>query len=307
MKSLYNRPGLLLSLTSAFWAGNFVIGRAIVGVVPPVTLACLRWTLASLIFLPFALPHLREDAPQIAKNWRILLFLGFIGAGCYNTLSYLGLTTTEALNGLVLNAAGPMFIAVAAWSLFGDRLETPQLIGMATGFAGVLVIIAKGDLASLAAFRLNPGDLLVVMALITWSIYTAFLRKRPPISWQSLNLCVYAVAALSNLPFAFIEHGFGQTMSANWATAATICYVAVFPSLIAYIFYNRGVELLGPARAGLYLFLVPVFGALLAMVFLGEQLHLFHAVGFALIIGGVLIGTRRPEAANVAAAGRPPD
>jgi drug/metabolite transporter (DMT)-like permease len=305
LRSFYNRPGLLLSLTSAFWAGNFVLGRAVVGFVPPVTLACLRWTLASLLFLPFAWPHLRKDAAQIARSWPIILFLGVFGAACYNTFSYVGLLSTEALNGLVLNAAGPMFIALAAWSLFGDPLETSQLIGMAIGFSGVLFIVAKGDLASLATLRFNPGDVLIILAITTWSIYTAFLRKRPHISWQSLSFSLYVVAALCNFPFALVERGLGQTMVANWATAACVVYVAIFPSLIAYIFYNRGVELLGPIRAGLYLFLVPVFGAVLAMVFLGEKLYLFHALGFALILVGVLIGSRGAVPTNPAVACRP--
>jgi drug/metabolite transporter (DMT)-like permease len=293
LRSFFDRPRLLLTLVAIFWAGNFVLGRAIVGVIPPVTLACLRWTLATLIFLPFAWPHLRRDAAAIRKNWRMLLFLGAIGAGCYNTLSYLGLVYTEALNGLVLSAAGPMFIALTAWGLFGDRLEPSQLAGLGAGFLGVLIIIAKGDLSSLAAFRFNSGDLLLIVGLITWSLYTAFLRKRPHISWQSFNISAYAVAAVANVPLALIEHGLGHGMKANAATFATIAYVAIFPSLLAYIFYNRGVELLGPTRTGLYMFLVPVFGSLLAVIFLGERLHLYHALGIAFIIGGVVIGNRR--------------
>ena len=165
-----------------------------------------------------------------------------------------------------------------------------QAVGLAAGFFGVLIIIAKGDLASLAAFRFNSGDLLLIAGLITWSLYTAFLRKRPHISWQSFNISTYAVAAVANIPLALFEHGLGHSMKANAATIATIAYVAIFPSLLAYIFYNRGVELLGPARTGLYMFLVPVFGSLLAVIFLGERLHLYHALGFAFIIGGVVIG-----------------
>jgi drug/metabolite transporter (DMT)-like permease len=293
LRSFFDRPRLLLTLVSIFWAGNFVLGRGIVGEIPPVTLACLRWMLATLIFLPFAWQHLERDAAAIRKNWLMLVFLGVIGAGCYNTLSYLGLVWTEALNGLVLSAAGPMFIAFTAWGLFGDRLEPMQAVGLAAGFFGVLIIIAKGDLASLAAFRFNSGDLLLIVGLITWSVYTAFLRKRPHISWQSFNISTYGVAAIANVPLALIEHRLGHSMKANAATIATIAYVAIFPSLLAYIFYNRGVELLGPARTGLYMFLVPVFGSLLAVIFLGERLHLYHALGFAFIIGGVVIGSRR--------------
>ena len=293
MRSFFDRPGLLLTLVAIFWAGNFVLGRAIVGAIPPVTLACLRWTLATLIFLPFAWPHLKRDAGAIRKHWPMLLFFGVMGAGSYNTLSYLGLVSTQAVNAFMLGAAGPMVLALTAWGLFGDRVEPRQLLGLGAAFLGVLLIIAKGDLSSLAAFRFNSGDILIIAAMITWSIYTAFLRKRPHISWQSFNISTYAVAAAANFPLAVIEHRMGHSMTVSTATVAAIAYVAIFPSLLAYIFYNRGVELLGPTRTGLYMFLVPVFGSLLAVLFLGERLYLYHALGFAFIIGGVVIGSRR--------------
>ena len=302
MKSFFDRPGLLLTLVALFWAGNFVLGRAIVGLIPPVTLACLRWTLATLIFLPFAWPHVRRDAAAIRRSWPMLLFMGVMGAGSYNTLSYLGLVSTEAVNAFVLGAAGPMFLALTAWGLFGDRVEPRQLIGLGAAFLGVLLIIAKGDLSSLAAFRFNTGDVLIIAAMITWSIYTAFLRKRPRISWQSFNISTYAVAGAGNLPLALIEHRMGQSMTVNAVTVAAIAYVAIFPSLLAYIFYNRGVELLGPTRTGLYMFLVPVFGSLLAVIFLGERLHLYHALGFAFIVGGVVIGIRQRKISAAEAA-----
>ncbi len=302
MKSFFDRPGLLLTLVALFWAGNFVLGRAIVGLIPPVSLACLRWTLATLIFLPFAWPHLRRDTAVIRRNWRMLLFLGVMGAGSYNTLSYLGLLSTEAVNAFVLGAAGPMFITLTAWGLFGDRVEPRQLLGLGTAFLGVLVIIAKGDLSSLAAFRFNAGDILIIAAMITWSIYTVFLRKRPHISWQSFNISTYAVAGAGNFPLALIENRMGHSMTVDAWTVAAIVYVAVFPSLLAYIFYNRGVELLGATRTGLFMFLIPVFGALLAMVFLGERLHLYHALGFAFIIGGVVIGSMRRKTSVAEAA-----
>jgi drug/metabolite transporter (DMT)-like permease len=293
LKSFFDRPGLLLTLVALFWAGNFVLGRAIVGHIPPITLACVRWTLATLIFLPFAWAHLRRDAAIIQRCWPMLLFLGITGAGSYNTLSYLGLVSTEAVNALVLGAAGPMFITLTAWGLFGDRVEPRQLLGLGAAFLGVLLIIAKGDLFSLAGFRFNSGDILIIAAMIGWSIYTAFLRKRPHISWQSFNISTYAVAGAANFPLALAEQRMGPSLTINAATLAAIAYVAIFPSLLAYIFYNRGVELAGPARTGLYMFLVPVFGSLLAVLFLGERLHLYHALGFAFIIGGVLIGSRR--------------
>ncbi len=296
MRPFLDRPRLLLTLTSLFWAGNVIVGRAIAGAVPPVTLACLRWVLATLIFLPFAWGSLRRDLGEIARHRGILLFLGLIGPACYNSLFYFGLVSTEALNGLVLNAAGPVFIALAAWGFFGDRLSPLQLAGMAAGFAGMLLIIAKGDPFSLTGLRFNPGDLILLTAIAAWSTYTAFLRKRPRIGWQSYNFITYAIAAIANVPIAAGELALGHSVTSGWAAAGAVIYVAIFPSLLAYIFYNRGVELLGPAAAGLYMFLIPAFGAALAVGLLGETLHWFHTAGFALIIGGVLIGSRRAVA-----------
>jgi drug/metabolite transporter (DMT)-like permease len=287
---LMNRPRLLITLSSLFWAGNVIVGRAIVGYVPPLTLTWLRWTFATLFLLPVAWPFLRKEWPLIAKNWRTLLLLGIIGPACYNALYYVGLVSTEALSGLVISAAGPMFIALTARSLFGDRLTLGMLAGIVTGFAGVLFIITRGDPEAISALKFNTGDLLLLAAIFAWSVYTALLRMRPPISWQSYNFVTYAVAAFVNAPPAMAEHLLGFTMTASWVTVLAVLFVAIFPSLLGYIFYNRAVELLGPARAGLYLFLVPVFGALLATATLGERLHLFHAIGFALIFIGVLIG-----------------
>ena len=190
-------------------------------------------------------------------------------------------------------APGPIFLTLTAWGLFGDRVEPRQLLGLGAAFLGVLLIVAKGNLFSLGGFKFNTGDILIIAAMITWSIYTVFLRKRPRMSWQSFNISTYAVAGAANFPLALAEHRMGHSMTVNAVTVAAVAYVAIFPSLLAYIFYNRGVELLGPARTGLYMFLVPVFGALLAMVFLGEKLHPYHALGFAFIIGGVLVGSRR--------------
>ena len=262
------------------------------GLIPPVTLACLRWTLATLIFLPFAWPYLRRDAAAIGETGACSCFWGSSGAGSYNTLSYLGLVSTEAVNAFVLGAAGPMFIASQRGAFSETGWSRGSFLALAR-LLGVLLIIAKGDLASLAGFRFNAGDILIIAAMITWSIYTVFLRKRPHVSWQSFNISTYAVAAAGNFTLALIERSLGHNITVNAATVAAIAYVAIFPSLLAYIFYNRGVELLGPSRTGLYMFLVPVFGALLAMVFLGERLHFFHAIGFAFIIGGVVIGSRR--------------
>lgn len=292
MKFLYNQPALLLSLTAFFWAGNFVIGRAVANDIPPVALACMRWTFALLVFLPFAWPHVKRDAAILAKHWKIVVFLSVTGPASFNTLSYTGLVHTEALNGLLFNAAGPMFIAAAAFLIFGDRLGRRQIAGLAVGFAGILLVLTHGEIGQLAHVQFNPGDALIVIAVATWGVYTAYLRKRPAaIAWQSFSAATFAVAAIVNFPLALVEHNAGNTLAVNLPNLAVVAYVAIFPSLIGYIFYNRGVELVGAARAGAYLFLIPVFGAILATIFLGEKLYAFHIAAFALIIGGVTLAT----------------
>jgi drug/metabolite transporter (DMT)-like permease len=291
MRSLYDRPSILMLLVALFWSVNFVIGRAIAGYIPPVSLASLRWILAFCFFLPFALPHLKKDWPVIRQHMPTLLFLGVIGPGCYNTITYVGLGYTEAINGLVLNSSAPIFIAITAWLLFRDPISSMQATGMVVAFAGVMVIVTKGHPESLANFRFNFGDLLLITAMLTWSIYTAYLRKRPVIAWQSFAGLTYFIAGFGNLPLAFIEVAQGKTIPFELAAIAVVLYVAIFPSLLAYVFYNRGVELLGPTRSGFYLFLIPVFGGILATIFLGERLYPFHLIGFALIIGGVAAGT----------------
>jgi drug/metabolite transporter (DMT)-like permease len=292
LKSLFGRPRLLLILTALTWAGNVIVGKVLVGAIPPLTLACLRWVLATLLLLPIAWPHLRKEWRVVAKNSGLILFLALIGPGCYNSLYYLGLLSTEALNGAVLNAAGPIFIALAAWAVFGDRLDAAQIAGLAAGFLGVLLIAARGSLSSLVALKLNRGDLLLLGAIAAWGVYTAFLRRRPLITWQSYTFATYAIAAAINIPLAAAELSLGHNLTLNSAAIAGIAFTAVFPSIIGYVFFNRAVELLGPGPAGFYLFLVPVFGALFATLLLGERLYLFHVLGFALIIAGVLIGSR---------------
>lgn len=292
LHSLYNRPALLLSLTALFWAGNFVVGRAVALSIPPATLACLRWMLAFLILLPFAWSYLRREMPVAMRHWKMIVLLGLLGPASFNTLAYAGLAHTDALNGLVVNAAGPMFIAAAAFLIFGDRLTVYQFAGLILGLMGVLLVLTHGEPHQLAELRLNIGDLFLLGAISVWGIYTAFLRERPALSWQSFCALTFGVGGLANIPLAAMEHAAGRSFVFDAPNLAAVGYVAIFPSLIAYIFYNRGVELIGAARAGMYLFLIPAFGAILAMVFLGEELRLFHLVAVMLIIGGVRIGTQ---------------
>lgn len=290
---LYANAYLLLSLTALFWAGNFVLGRGVHEHVPPIALAWTRWCLASLIILPFALPHLKRDWPVIRANMPILLFFGVIGVGAFNTLSYTGLNYTTALNALVLQSSGPVLIVLLSFLIFGDRISPRQSAGITCSLTGVLVMVARGDVNVLAGFELNRGDLLLLAALILWGLYTAYLRKRPAIHWLSFIATTFLIGAAVNTPFFAWEHLTVRQLQFDAQTFAAIAYVSLFPSVLAYICFNRGVELIGANRAGVCLHLVPLFGAILAITLLGEELRAYHFIGIALILTGVTLAARK--------------
>lgn len=291
----FDNAYLLLSLSALFWAGNHVLGRAAAGHIPPVTLAFLRWSLATLFVLPFAMPHLRRDWPVVREKWLLLAFLGVTGGGAFNTLQYIGLNYTTALNGLVLNSTAPVLIAIACVVLFEDKLSVRQMIGIVISMAGVLVVVSRGDLGVLTTLGLNRGDLLILLAMFITAIYTAYLRLRPDIHWITFLFWVFLASSLFNLPFVLIEAiGAGKVIQPTLFTVLSVGYVSIFPSILSYFFFARGVDLIGGVRAGIFIHLVPFFGALMAIWLLKEPLALFHIVGFVLILGGVALTSRKP-------------
>jgi drug/metabolite transporter (DMT)-like permease len=296
----FDRPYLLLSLTSLFWAINIVLGRYAAADIPPLAFAFLRWLGASLIILPFAWRGLRKDWPEIRRHLPLMAALSATGIGGYNALAYWGLNYTEALNALLVQSTGPLLIALWGFALWGDRLTLRQFGGIMTSLAGVLVILMRGDVAHLAALKFNPGDVLTFLALILYGLYAALLRKRPKIEQLSFLATTIVGGALLLVPFAAAEFISGARVVMKPQSIAVLCYVALFPSLIAYMFFVRGVELIGPNRASPFFHLMPVFGSVIAILFLGEQPRLFHLVGFVLVLSGVFVATKRPAPAEPA-------
>ncbi len=283
---------LLLILTMVFWAGNSVVARGMHETVPPMALAWVRWTIATILILPVAWPHLKRDWPVIRANWPILILLGTVGAGTFIALYYYGVSKTSAINALVINSAVPILIPLATFLMYGERIGRRPAVGIAVSMLGVLVVLSKGDPNVLASLDLNQGDLWVLAAMGVWSVYTALLRKQPAIHWLSFAAITFAVASLVNLPMFIGEHLLFRQIHWSREAVIAIAYVATLPSVVAQIFYIRGVELIGSTRAGVFMHLVPMFGAIMAIAFLGEMLHLFHLAGFALILLGVGLASR---------------
>ena len=287
-------PYLLLSLTALFWSGNWVIGRASVGNVPPVALAYWRWLLAVLFMLPFAWPQMRRDWPKIRAHWKVIVMLAVLGTGYHNLFSYLGLQYTTATNGVMLNSSIPVLILALGWLFFGQRITRAQIAGVGISLVGVLAIVAKGDLAVLVQFQMNVGDMILLGAMIQWALYTLALKWRPegiaPLSF----LCTCAIiGVIAMAPAYAIELEMGNSIKWSWPVAGALLYVGLFPSVFAYIFWNRGVEEVGANVAGMFMHLMPVFGGLLAWLFLDERLYWYHLFGIALILSGIVITTRK--------------
>ena len=294
LRRLLTSPYLLLSLTSLFWAGNWVIGRAMRHEMPPVAMGFWRWTLALLILLPFTVGELRRNWSVVRRNWVTLTALGCLGAIAFNTLIYVGLQYTAATNGVLFNSLSPVFIILLAWVIFRERVSRVQLAGVVLSLAGVLAIVARGDPAVLAGFQFNPGDLWLITAMVLWALYTLVLRRRPTeLSAMGFLAAMLLLSLPWLLPFYLWEfvHRGGFELNAN--TVAALAYYGTIPSIFAYLFWNRGVAQVGANKAGLFVHLMPVFGALLSVIFLGESLYAYHFAGAALIFGGIWLTTRR--------------
>ena len=287
-------PYLLLTLTPLFWSVNWILGRALHQDIPPMAMTFFRWLFAVVILAPFALPHVLRQWPLIRANRKRLLILGIVGIGSHNALAYLGLNYTTATNGVILNSFIPVMIIAIAWIFLRQRLTGTQLAGVAISLAGVLAILSGGSLEALAAFRLNGGDLLVILSMAMWSTYTILLRWRPSgLHTLSFLFTIAVIGDAFMLPFWLGERALGYHMIWSWQAFAALVSVALFSSVLAYLFWNRGVAEVGPQVAGLFVHLMPVFGVLLAWLFLGERLALFHVAGIGLILAGIGITTRR--------------
>jgi drug/metabolite transporter (DMT)-like permease len=288
----YANPYLLLTLTSLFWSGNMVIARGIHESVPPFTLAFWRWSIALALVLPFALPHLRSQWSQIRQHWRVLLILGILSVGCYNTFVYIALQHTTATSATMLNSFVPVATIAFAYLLLGKRLTPLEAAGALLSLLGVLTIVARGDIDTLLGLQLNRGDVWMMLAVLTWGLYTVGLRWRPQGIHPMLLLAALTVIGVAMLiPLYLWEILNGQTIQSSTATWVGILYIGVFPGFVGYVFYNAGIAAVGPSRGALFIHLMPVFGTLLAIVFLGEQPLWFHYAGIVMVFSGIFLTT----------------
>lgn len=285
---------LLLVLATLFWAGNFVVGRAVHTAIPPVTLAWWRWLLALLIMLPFVARPLWQARSLLRQHWLSLSLMSLLGVTAFNTLVYVGLQTLPASNGLLLLSTGPVFILALSWWWHGERLRPLQLLGMLISLSGIWVLVSHGKLLAVFSYlQGGSGNLWVLAAVISWSLYSVMLKKRPAaLSGTVFFGLTVLLGWLFLTPFFLYELLVLEvSLPMNGNSLATLVYLAVFASIAAFIFWNRGVAQLGANRAGYFIHLIPVGGILLASIFLGERLEGFHWLGMLLIFAGIGLTT----------------
>jgi drug/metabolite transporter (DMT)-like permease len=295
-KWIANQPYLLLSITALCWAGNAIVGRLAAGHIPPVTLSFLRWSLAFLVILPFALKHLRRDWEAIRGRLGMMIVLSITGIGAFNTLQYWALEHTQALNTLLLQSAGPLVVAVWSLLLLGVRLTLAQAAGILLSMAGVVIILMHGDLTKLSNIEFNRGDLIFLVALAIFGLYSVLSLKRPAIHALSFVAFTFGAGAACLIPLLIWELFARPLMQINAANLLSLAYVALFPSTLAYLCFNRSVQLIGANRAAPFFHVVPVFGTIMSIVLLGEHPQMFHFIGFALVLTGVFVASRKPAA-----------
>jgi len=284
--------GLLAMLPPLFWAGNFVLARALHADIPPIALSFWRWAGALAILLPFTWRALWQQRKTLRQHWAVLALLGVLGVANYNTFAYLAFQETTATNGVLLSSVTPVLIVALSFLLLGLRVRAGQLGGILISLVGVVIIATEGRPQVLAALTLNRGDLWILAASLDWALYSVCLRWRPAALAPEIFLAAIIILGLIPLTALYAwDLAAGHRFALNLANLSAIGYVALFPSVLAYLFWNRAVTEMGANRTGHYMHLMPAFGTLLAVLLLGERLHGFHLVGAVLIASGILMAT----------------
>ena len=284
----------LLALASLLWSGNWILGRALREAFDPVSLNFWRWLVAVVAIAPFAAREAWKKRALVRRHAGLLLLLALSGVAAFQTLVYLGLESTTAINAVLINAAGPLFMVACSWLLERERTTARQIAGMLLSVAGIVVIVCQGDAARLAALEFHRGDGWILLAMPLWGLYSVLLRRCPPELRGLTFVFVVGVLGVALLaPFFAVEAARAPLRWPAPEHVASVLYVALAASVAAFLCWNRGVAVVGANAAGFTLPLLPAFGTLLAMAFLGERFQLYHAAGISTILAGVILATRR--------------
>ncbi|MFO7707393.1 MAG: DMT family transporter [Desulfobacterales bacterium] len=282
-------PYLVLSVAPLCWAGNIVLARGVADIIPPVAFAFWRWVLAFVLLLPFTLRQLAADRREIARSWKMLLLLSILGISSFNTLLYTAVHTTTAINGALIQSIMPAVIVLLSLTLCREKVSPRQMAGVVLCILGAALIVLRGALKTLIAMSFVQGDLLMLVAVAAYGLYSTMLRRRPAIHPLSFLSATFLLGAAGLLPAYLVELAATGPFALSRDIVLSILYVALFPSIVAYFCWNKGVDLVGPNRAGLFINLIPVYASLLSVWLLGESVRMFHLEGMGLIAGGMAL------------------
>ena len=297
-EKLGGRTAALLVIPPLLWAGNAVVGRMVHDMVPPLTLNFLRWLIAFALLLPLAHQVLRRDS-GLWPHWRRYALLGLLGIGLYNAFQYMALQTSMPINVTLVGSSMPVWMLAVGALFFGARISQRQLIGALLSMMGVLLVLSRGEWSALLALRLVPGDVFMLLATICWAFYSWLLAKtsepaRLRGDWAAFLMAQLVFGLGWSGMLAGGEWATGRTeIDWGWPLVAALAFIAIGPAVVAYRCWGIGVQRAGPTVAGFFSNLTPLFAALLSAAFLGQAPHAYHAVAFALIVGGIVVSSRR--------------
>lgn len=293
-------PYVLLTLCYLFWAGNTVFARGAADVMPPMNLAFWRWSVAIVVLVPFAGRALWRERHIYVRHWKLIVLLGLAGLLGFNAAIYYAVQYTTAIQATLITSAIPAASMIASWLVYRDGISAGTAIGMAIASLGVLVVISGGSVEALGALAFNRGDLIALLAVVSWTIYSVGLKALPPgLHPLGFLLAILIVGWASVVPFYALELNAGMHAALTWGNVAGVIYLGVFASIVAFVFFNRGVVELGPTGANVFNYLMPLFSGVLAVGLLGEDLRWFHGVSLALTFTGIYLaqkGRRRVPA-----------
>lgn len=288
----WKSPYILLVIAAILWGGNFVIGRGFAATMPPFTLALIRWIVAFLFFLPFAKNELVENIPLWKKEWKTLFWMSLTGIVGFNTLLYIAVHYTTSINAALINAPTPALIALLSFLFLKETVHTRHIIGIVFSIIGVTWIVSRGSLEALLSFSINKGELWMLVAITSWSIYSVIIKKntgRLPAAGSFLVTIIIGIFIIA--PFAVYEWIVEKPMTITFTSFLGFLYIGIFASIVAFLSWNKAVADLGPGKASPFLNLIPVFASIFAITFIGETLTSAQLIGGAITIFGVLITT----------------
>jgi len=290
-----NTAYIFLILATLFWSGNFIVGKAAsLFEIPPFTLNFYRWTFAWIILAPFTLKEIFEKKKYILENLNLIFILGITSITIFNSIVYYSLNFTQVISGVLMISTIPVMIIFFCWLFKIEKTNFFQILGVIFSLTGVLVIITKANLAKLLSLNFNKGDLWMVVAMFSWAIYSALLKKKKfELSQLSLLQTIISAGLILLLPAYLIEMGLGYRVNVHLPFVLTLIYVVIFPGLVSFIFWIKGISLIGSNRSGIFLHLMPIFSTMLAIFIFKEKFMTFHLIGAIFIITGIILSSKK--------------